>query len=115
MCTVRPTWYLIWSPVNRVIAHTLGRISDPFFPKYGGEHTTKMVALEIFRREGWVDASLGVFSTPSLLSGKKTVLEIVIVTVRGVYVILSAVWCAIDITRKLVAIVYAIAAALCCC
>ena len=50
------------------ITHPLGLISVPAFSKAWGAHTTKKLALEIIRREGCIDASPVVFSTPSPLS-----------------------------------------------
>ena len=46
--------------------HLLGRISGPVSSKtcLKGAHTTKMVALGSLRREGYIDASLGVYALP---------------------------------------------------
>ena len=64
----------LFSPTYRItrgdkITHPLGRISAPVSSKTWGTRTTKMMAMERFRREeSCVDASLVVFSTPSPLS-----------------------------------------------
>ena len=52
------------------ITHPLGRILGPVSSKGRGAHTTKMVALPRFCRQGCIDASLGVFSTPSPVVSK---------------------------------------------
>ena len=79
---IKVSWALIWRlPSCSTIKITLPleRISDPVSSKtcLKGHAQQKWWLLERFCREGCVDASLGVFSTPSPLSRNPSALKIV--------------------------------------